>query len=111
MAELVYALVLETSAARLKSSSLFLPTIKYENRSTVKKGLRTTLSVIVDKKTIQSKINERLIELQKKVTLKGFRPGKVPTSLIKSQFGKSIYGEVIDKVLRETSSKAIIEKN
>ena len=75
-----------------------------------KKGLRTTLSVIVDKKTIQSKINERLIELQKEVTLKGFRPGKVPTSLIKSQFGKSIYGEVIDKVLRETSSKAIIEK-
>ena len=30
--------------------------------------------------------------------------------MIKSQFGKSIYGEVIDKVLRETSSKAIIEK-
>ena len=29
----------------------------------------------------------------------------------KSQFGKSIYGEVIDKVLRETSTKAISEKN
>ena len=75
-----------------------------------KKGLRTVLSVIVDKKTIQTKINERLSELQKEVSLKGFRPGKVPSSVIKSQFGKSIYGEVIDKILRETSTKAISEK-
>ena len=74
------------------------------------KGLRTVLSVVVDKKTIQLKLEERLSELQREVTLKGFRPGKVPSSLIKSQFGKSIYGEVIDKVLRETSSKAILEK-
>jgi len=75
-----------------------------------KKGLRTVLSVVVDKKTIQNKMDERLLELQKEVSLKGFRPGKVPPSIIKSQFGKSIYGEVIDKVLRETSSKAISEK-
>ncbi len=75
-----------------------------------KKGLRTVLSVIVDKKTIQNKMDERLAELQKEVSLKGFRPGKVPSSVIKSQFGKSIYGEVIDKVLRETSTKAISEK-
>ncbi len=72
-----------------------------------KKGLRTILSVIVDKKTIQNKIDERLIELQKEVSLKGFRTGKVPPSVIKSQFGKSIYGEVIDKILRETSMQAI----
>ena len=75
-----------------------------------KKGLRTILSVIVDKKNIQTKINEKLEELQKEVALKGFRPGKVPTAVIKSQFGKSIYGEVIDKILRETTSKAINEK-
>ena len=68
------------------------------------------MSVIVDKKTIQNKLNERLNELQKEVTLKGFRTGKVPTSVIKNQYGKSIYGEVIDKILRETSSKAIEEK-
>ena len=112
VAELVYALVLETSAARLKSSSLFLPTKKKTMKIDVKskKGLRTVLSVIVDKKNIQSKMNERLKELQKKVTLKGFRPGKVPPEVIKHQFGKSIYGEVLDKILRETSSKAIDEK-
>ena len=75
-----------------------------------KKGLRTVLSVIVDKKTIQNKLEERLNELKKEVKLNGFRAGKVPTSVIKSQFGKSIYGEVIDKILRETSAQAIKEK-
>ena len=74
------------------------------------KGLSTILSVVVDKKTIQLKMDERLMELQNEVALKGFRPGKVPPSVIKSQFGKSVYGEVIDKILRETSSKAISEK-
>ena len=75
-----------------------------------KKGLRTVLSVLVDKKSIQTKMNDRLDELQKEVALKGFRPGKVPPAVIKSQFGKSIYGEVVDKILRETSTKAIDEK-
>ncbi len=75
-----------------------------------KKGLRTILSVIVDKKNIQTKMDERLKELQKEVALKGFRPGKVPPEVIKSQFGKSIYGEVVDKILRETTSQAIVEK-
>ncbi len=75
-----------------------------------KKGLRTILSVIVDKKNIQIKMDERLKELQKEVALKGFRPGKVPPEVIKSQFGKSIYGEVVDKILRETTTKAIVEK-
>ena len=74
-----------------------------------KKGLRTILSIIIDKNTIQ-KMDERLNELQKEVSLKGFRTGKVPPSVIKRQFGKSIYGEVIDKILRETSAKAIEEK-
>ena len=75
-----------------------------------KKGLRTILSVVVDKKKIQTKMEERLQELQKEVALKGFRPGKVPSKVIKSQFGKSVYGEVVDKLLRETSTKAIDEK-
>ena len=75
-----------------------------------KKGLRTILSVVVDKKSIQARMDDKLNELQKEVSLKGFRPGKVPPAVIKSQFGKSIYGEVVDKILRDTSSKAIDEK-
>jgi trigger factor len=68
------------------------------------------LSIIIDKKTIQNKLDKRLIELQNEVSLKGFRPGKVPPNVIKSQFGKAIYGEVIDKLLKESSTKALEEK-
>jgi len=76
-----------------------------------KKGLKTDLKVFVDKKTIKSFMNEKYDEVQKQVVLKGFRPGKVPIEILKKQFGQSIYGEVLDKVLKDTSTKAIQEKN
>jgi len=75
-----------------------------------KKGLTTILSIVVDKKTIQEKLDKKLLELQSEVSLKGFRPGKVPPAVIKSQFGKAIYGEVVDKILQESSTKALTEK-
>ena len=75
-----------------------------------KKGLKTNLKVFVDKKTINEKIENRLNELSKTVNLKGFRPGKVPVTVLKKQFGKAVYGEVLEKILRETSTKAIEEK-
>ena len=75
-----------------------------------KKGLTTILSIIVDKKTIQEKLDKKLLELQSEVSLKGFRPGKVPPAVIKNQFGKALYGEVIDKILQESSARALTEK-
>ena len=75
-----------------------------------KKGLKTNLKVFVDKKTINDRMGERLIELSKTVNIKGFRPGKVPVDVLKRQFGKAIYGEVLEKILQETSKKAIDEK-
>ncbi len=77
---------------------------------TSQKGLKTSLSVVVDKAIIQKKLDDKLLELQNKVQLKGFRPGKVPTKVIKDQFGKAIYGEVLDGVLKETTTKAIEDK-
>ena len=75
-----------------------------------KKGLKTNLKVFVDKKTIEEKINTKLNELSKKVNIKGFRPGKVPVDVIKRQFGKAVYGEVLETILKETSTQAIEEK-
>ena len=75
-----------------------------------KKGLKTNLKVFVDKKTIEEKIRVRLTELSKTVNLKGFRPGKVPVDVLKRQFGKAVYGEVLEKILKETSTKALEEK-
>ena len=75
-----------------------------------KKGLKTNLKVFVDKKTIEEKIGIRLAELSKTVNLKGFRPGKVPPDVLKRQFGKAVYSEVLEEVLKETSTKALEEK-
>jgi len=75
-----------------------------------KKGLKTNLKVFVDKKTIEERIVSRLSELSKTVNMKGFRPGKVPVDVIKRQFGKAVYGEVLEKILKETSAKALEEK-
>ncbi len=75
-----------------------------------KKNLEKNLKVLVDKTTINKKLEEKYEQIKKDVVLKGFRPGKVPTDIIKKQFGKAVYGEVIDKILKESSAKALDEK-
>ena len=74
-----------------------------------KKGLQKDLKVFIDKKTISGYMDEKYDEIRKDVVLKGFRPGKVPTDILKRQFGKAVYGEVIDKVLKDTTTKALEE--
>ena len=72
-----------------------------------KKGLNKDLKVFIDKKTINTYMEDKYEEIKKTVALKGFRPGKVPKDVLKRQFGKAIFGEVLDKVLKETSTKAL----
>ncbi len=72
-----------------------------------KKGLEKNIKVFIDKKTISGYLEEKYEEIKKDVVLKGFRPGKVPTEILKRQFGKAVYGEVIDKVLKDTTTKAL----
>ena len=74
-----------------------------------KKGLNKDLKVFVDKKTMNSYLEEKYEEIKGSVNLKGFRPGKVPREILKRQFGKAVFNEVLDKVLKETSTKALEE--
>ena len=74
-----------------------------------KKGLNKDLKVFIDKKTISTYMDDKYEEIKKTVVLKGFRPGKVPKDVLKKQFGKAIFGEVLDKVLKDTSTKALDE--
>ena len=74
-----------------------------------KKGLSKDLKIFVEKKIIDNHLNEKYSEVSKTVQLKGFRPGKVPKEVLKRQFGKAIFGEVLDKILKETSAKALSE--
>ena len=74
-----------------------------------KKGLNKDLKIFVDKKTMNSYMDEKYEEIKGTVNLKGFRPGKVPREILKRQFGQAIFNEVLDKVLKETSTKALEE--
>ena len=74
-----------------------------------KKGLNKDLKVFIDKKTINTYMEEKYEEVKKTVVLKGFRPGKVPKDLLKKQFGKALFNEVLDKVLKDTSTKVLDE--
>ena len=110
MAELVDALVLGTNMATCEGSSPFRPTtlimkVTVEN----KKGLNKDVKVFVDKKTMNSYMDKKYEEIKSTVNLKGFRPGKVPREILKRQFGKAVFSEVLDKVLKETSTKALEE--
>lgn len=78
---------------------------------TSSKGLESKLSVIVTKKEIQEKIDEKLDEVKDTINLKGFRPGKAPRELLKKQFGKVLYGEVIEKTLNDSAFQALKDKN
>ena len=71
------------------------------------KGLNKEVKVFIDKKTMNTYMDEKYEEIKKTVNLKGFRPGKVPREILKRQFGQSIFSEVLDKVLKETSVKAL----
>ena len=74
-----------------------------------KKGLNKDVKVFVDKKTMNSYMDQKYEEIKGTVNLKGFRPGKVPREILKRQFGKAVFSEVLDKVLKDTSAKALEE--
>ena len=71
------------------------------------KGLKTNLNVLVKKQEIDKKIEERVVELQKTVNIKGFRPGKAPINLLKKQFAQALYGEVLEKILQDNTYQAL----
>ena len=74
-----------------------------------KKGLNKDIKVFIDKKTMNSYMDEKYDEIKGTVNLKGFRPGKVPIEVLKRQFGKAVFSEVLDKVLKDTTTKALEE--
>ena len=72
-----------------------------------KKGLNKDIKVFIDKKTMTAHMDKKYNEIKDTVNLKGFRPGKVPKEILKRQFGQAIFGEVLDKVLKDSSVKAL----
>ncbi|MGD9670041.1 MAG: trigger factor [Hyphomicrobiaceae bacterium] len=74
-------------------------------------GLKRTLKVKVEQNELGERFNQRLGEIKERVQLKGFRKGKVPLAHIKKLYGRSVMAEVLEQTVRETSSKAITDRN
>lgn len=75
------------------------------------KGLSRTYSVTVPKEALAEKLEAKIKEMQPQVSLKGFRPGKVPVSHIRKMFGQSIMKDVVEDVLNESSQQAMNDNN
>jgi len=73
------------------------------------KGLNKDVKVFIDKKTMSDYMDKKYEEIKSTVNLKGFRPGKVPKEILKRQFGKAVFSEVLDKVLKDSTTKALQE--
>ncbi|MFQ5958035.1 MAG: trigger factor [Alphaproteobacteria bacterium] len=73
-------------------------------------GLKREFTVVVDAQDIENRIQGRLQKLTQTVRMPGFRPGKVPASLLRKQFGDSIRGEILEEAVNQSSAQALAEK-
>ena len=76
---------------------------------TLSEGLRRELKVTVPAADLEADVEGKLDELRKTVTMKGFRPGKVPLSIVRRHYQPRVLGEVLQQTI-ETRSRAIIEE-
>ncbi len=70
-------------------------------------GLTKKYQVTVPKEDLSAKLEAKIKEMQPEVSLKGFRPGKVPVAHIRKMFGQSIMSDIVNETLNESSQKAI----
>ncbi|MBT3556539.1 MAG: trigger factor [Rhodospirillales bacterium] len=74
-------------------------------------GLRREFTISVPASDIAETMDTRLKEVAKTIKMPGFRPGKVPVSLVRQRYGESLRGEILEKTVNESSSTAITERD
>lgn len=74
---------------------------------TLSEGLKRTFSVVVPAADIAERRAKRFGELVKTVNLPGFRPGKVPMSVVKTRFGAGVAGEVLEESINKATSELL----
>lgn len=63
--------------------------------------LNAVLTVKIDPDDYRQKVEDILKDYRKKANIPGFRPGKVPTSLIKKQYGKAVLIDEVNNLLQK----------
>ncbi|HQH19687.1 MAG TPA: trigger factor [Bacteroidales bacterium] len=73
--------------------------------------LNALLKVEVSTDDYQEKVEKTIKDHQKKMNIPGFRPGKVPTSVIKKMYGKSIMLDEINKIVIDSMYDYLRQNN
>jgi trigger factor len=76
-----------------------------------KGGLERRLTFQVPGKEIQEKVEAKLKELSKQVRIKGFRPGRVPMSVVKQRYGKQVRQDIVAETVQNSVQQAIRDES
>ena len=74
-------------------------------------ALNAVLRVTIQPEDYREKVEKTLNDYRKNANIPGFRPGKVPTSLIKKKYGKAILAEELNKAVQHSLSDFIRTNN
>ena len=77
---------------------------------TLSEGLKREFEVVITNSEINKLVEKKLENIAKEANIPGFRPGKVPVSVIKNRFGKEVLGEVVRESV-DSATKDTMEKN
>jgi trigger factor len=66
---------------------------------TLKDGLKRGYTITVTAAELDAKVQEKLLEAQPEVEIKGFRKGKVPLAILKKQFGQRVLGDAMQEAI------------
>ncbi|MCA0873682.1 trigger factor [Seohaeicola saemankumensis] len=72
---------------------------------TLNEGLKRAYAITVTAAELDEKVNEKLVEAQPEIEMKGFRKGKVPMALLKKQFGQRLLGEAMQETIDGAMNK------
>ena len=74
-----------------------------------KDAANASLTVKLTKEDYKSKVDHKIKDYTKKVSIKGFRPGKVPVAVVQKMYGKSLLVEEVSAILAESINTYINE--
>ncbi|SHK41976.1 trigger factor [Marinobacter antarcticus] len=74
-------------------------------------NIERRMTIGVPAQEIDQAVQKRLQETARTVRLNGFRPGKVPMSVVKRRFGDSVRQEIVGEIMRDNYIKALQEQD
>jgi len=74
-------------------------------------GLKRKLEMVVLASDLKAAQDARLDEMKAKANIKGFRPGKVPVSHLKSVYGPSVMSEVIQEAINKLVQETLKDRD